>query len=106
MSASRAWILTSRVRQYFYYFLSALGRRVAWAPLVTFLQIAQMFVGSYICIQIELAKRAHVPCAVTPMCHFTTSLMYASYLVLFCHFAWYRYGPGKRPTKREHNKDA
>lgn len=81
--------------QYFYYYLAAIGRRVSWAPLVTAMQISQMFVGAWLCLKIEIAKRSGSECHVTPTCHLTTSLMYLSYLYLFCHFAWFRFGPGR-----------
>ena len=80
---------------YFYYYLSAIGKRVSWAPFVTTIQIAQMFAGVTITLKIELTRRSGVPCAITPGCHAFTCLIYASYLYLFCRFAWYRFGPGK-----------
>lgn len=80
---------------YFYYYLSAIGKRVSWASFVTTIQIAQMFAGVTITVKIELTRRAGVPCAITPGCHAFTCLIYSSYLYLFCRFAWYRFGPGR-----------
>ena len=90
--------------QYFYYYLAAIGRRVSWAPLVTAMQISQMFVGAWLCLKIEIAKRSGSECHVTPTCHLTTSLMYLSYLYLFCHFAWFRFGPGRSKGKATRSK--
>jgi len=84
---------------YFYYFLSAIGRKPSWDYYVTTLQILQMFVGVFVT-------------GLTAFYHFTQPqecphidrdntvlalLMYFSYLVLFLQFGINRY-LRKRPA--------
>lgn len=83
---------------YFYYYLSAIGRRVSWAHLVTTMQISQMFMGMLICAKVELARWRSLPCGITPGCHFLASGIYLSYFYLFCHFAYFRF-IAPRPRK-------
>ena len=92
-----AWLtLPVSCAQYFYYFLAAVGIRVSWAPFVTTFQISQMFFGAGLCVYAEVVRLRGRNCAIEPICHLTTSLMYLSYLYLFVVFAWRRFGPKAR----------
>lgn len=76
---------------YFYYFLSAIGIRVSWAPLVTVFQISQMFVGVTVCVLIVVYQNRGDHCAVTDSNQRAGVLMYFSYFCLFVHFAYLRF---------------
>jgi elongation of very long chain fatty acids protein 6 len=89
---------------YFYYFLAARGRKnIRWAPLVTALQISQMFVGIIISLA-AVYYRYNEPqgCDVTSANLWAGLAMYASYFVLFLVFALDRYifpQPPQAPSK-------
>lgn len=77
---------------YFYYFLAAMGIRVKWAPLVTVLQISQMFVGMFICGAVYYFEGMRgLPCDVTSNNYIAGWVMYASYALLFIVFALEKY---------------
>ena len=78
--------------RYFYYFLTAIRIYPRWAPLVTVLQIAQMFVGISIYVAVYVFQVAQGRfCDVTQENFMAGILMYGSYALLFLHFAVGRY---------------
>lgn len=81
---------------YYYYFLTSLGyKKISWAPLVTTLQICQMFVGICICATIYYYQSSYSPytegCDVSPENFWACLLMYISYFMLFIWFAIEKY---------------
>lgn len=61
---------------YFYYFLSALGYRPVWAPVVTVMQISQMFVGVAMCVLVYRYSKDGGSCAVSHANYIAGLLMY------------------------------
>ena len=76
---------------YFYYGLTALRIHPPWAPLVTTLQIGQMFVGMFLCAAVWLFSAQGRDCDVSPDNYRAGLAMYASYAALFVAFAGERY---------------
>ena len=78
---------------YGYYCLQALKMLPRSFPtvLITIAQIAQMFVGTGVCISAWYFKLSEVPCHNETTNLVAGGLMYASYLYLFCDFAFGRY---------------
>jgi hypothetical protein len=76
---------------YLYYFFTAIGwqTHVAWcAPLITLVQIAQMFLGLFLSLLSMYVRYTAGPlsCAVTAQNASFALCMYLTYLVLFCVF--------------------
>jgi len=73
---------------YGYYFLSAIKAWPKWLPasVITIAQIAQMIVGTTICIMSYIYLRDDQPCAVSKGGVIAGALMYGSYLYLFADF--------------------
>lgn len=79
---------------YLYYLLCSLGYRkhiVRFAPTITFLQIAQMFVGSFICIYVFARYAWFGGCDCSPSNAKLALAMYGSYLYLFSEYYVKRY---------------
>lgn len=76
---------------YMYYFLTAIGYRPWWAPLVTIMQISQMFVGIFICAMTIFYKSSGIKCWVRWSNVYAGVVMYTSYLLLFVNFAVRRF---------------
>ncbi|EPY30396.1 fatty acid elongase [Strigomonas culicis] len=89
---------------YFYYFLTSCGltkQLRPFAPLITFLQIAQMAVGTYISIYSYSKYLFGDGCDWTPSNMKLCLLMYTSYAYLFGEFFFKRYiakPPAASPT--------
>lgn len=73
---------------YTFYGLASIGRKPAWAGIVTSLQIAQMFIGMGIVAATIIAPG----CNVDPTNAVFAGVIYTSYMVLFVLFAIKRYG--------------
>jgi len=87
---------------YGYYFLMALRIKPpipAWT--ITFAQISQMFVGTFICGVSYYYMKQDPTCEVKPVNIVPGGLMYASYLALFMHFAIKRYIFKSKNVKEE-----
>jgi len=69
------------------------------APLITLMQISQMFLGMLLLWYVSGFRETSHGCAVTPESLNYGVAMYASYLVLFVYFAVDRYCPWRK--KRE-----
>lgn len=83
---------------YTFYGLASLGRKPAWAGLVTALQIAQMFVG----MALVAATVAMLNCSVDHTNAVFAGIIYTSYMVLFVLFAVKRYAlSGSNKPKAE-----
>jgi len=86
---------------YGYYCMAALGMRPKWLPpyMITIAQIAQMFVGTAVCIASYIYLNNNPNCSVNSENIFYGSIMYASYFALFLEFAIKRFilksGKGK-----------
>jgi elongation of very long chain fatty acids protein 6 len=77
---------------YGYYFLMALRIKPpipAWT--ITIAQISQMFVGTFICTMSWYYKKTIPGCNVSTDNVIAGAVMYASYLILFVHFALQRF---------------
>lgn len=72
---------------YFYYFLSALGYRPVWAPVVTVMQISQMFVGVAMCVLVYRYSKDGGSCAVSHANYIAGLLMYVVRDMRYRH-AW------------------
>lgn len=100
---------TVHALMYGYYCLQALNCCPKSFPtiLITLMQIAQMFVGTGVCIScwyyLLSATEGSVSCSNDLSNLIAGGLMYGSYLYLFVEFAVGRYGPGKKSKK---SKDA
>lgn len=76
---------------YFYYFLTSLGYRPRWAIWITRIQIAQMFVGTFLCLSNWYFIINKIPCNGNSRELVWGTLMYLSYLILFLQFSLKRY---------------
>jgi len=85
---------------YAFYAFDAAGARPAWGPLVTALQLAQMFLGMAVTGVALAAKAAGRPCDTTPANLAAAGAMYAAYAALFARFARDRYCAGGRDAKK------
>lgn len=84
---------------YSYYTLRALQiQPPKWTSIaITSMQIAQMIIGCLVFVYVYYAKYAGLACQSTDFNALSGSLMYLSYLVLFCHFFYNSYlKPGRR----------
>lgn len=78
-----------------YYMLAAQGKRPSWAPLVTTLQIVQMFVGMAVVAATAYIKWGTADsCAIEDSNLMAGAAMYSSYAFLFVQFAVRRYCMG------------
>lgn len=81
------------VIMYLYYALLASGftsvRRIS--PMVTFIQIVQMFIGCAIVGYVWSAYLSETACDVTLAALCIAAIMYSSYLIMFCRFFYYSY---------------
>lgn len=85
---------------YGYYCLSALDLRPKWFPpaLITLAQMAQMFVGTFVCAAGWYYRNLGRPCANDYSNLIFGAIMYATYLYLFADFAVRKYilkGPAR-----------
>lgn len=73
---------------YGYYFLMTIKRVPKWfrPEVITIAQIAQMVVGTYVCVASYIYLRSGVECAVRTENVLAGGLMYSSYLYLFTEF--------------------
>lgn len=91
---------------YLYYFFTAIGwqKYVAWcAPLITLVQIAQMFLGLCLSLLSMYVRYTSGPslCAVYPPNAGLALCMYFAYLVLFCMFFAEKYhARAPKPARR------
>lgn len=94
---------TVHAMMYGYYCLQALKvcPKSFPAHLITISQIAQMFVGTGVCISAWYFKLSGSNCNNDMQNLIAGGLMYGSYLYLFCEFAFNRFGPGAKKTKKE-----
>lgn len=95
---------TVHAMMYGYYSLSALGMMPKWFPtiLITMAQIAQMFVGTGVCISCWYYRTMGITCHNELSNLLAGAIMYGSYLYLFCEFAVKRYvfKPNKKSSKK------
>lgn len=87
---------------YFYYGCQAINCVPKNFPayLITFAQISQMFVGTFICCSGWYFREKGVPCHNDFYNLVAGALMYGSYLYLFMEFAFKRYLGGSKPAKK------
>jgi elongation of very long chain fatty acids protein 6 len=92
---------------YFYYFLQAIKALPTWFPaiIITYMQIGQMFVGTFIVASSWYFKFfgggrfKPQECNVQITDLITGGIIYASYLILFIQFAFTRFG--KKSSKKD-----
>lgn len=94
---------TVHAMMYGYYCLQALKLCPKSFPahLITISQIAQMFVGTFVCLSSWYFKLSGVTCSNDMTNLIAGALMYGSYLFLFCQFALSRYGSKKSSTTKK-----
>lgn len=94
---------TVHAMMYGYYCLQALKvcPKSFPAHLITISQIAQMFVGTGVCISAWYFKLSGSSCHNDMQNLIAGGIMYGSYLYLFCEFAFKRFGPGAKKAKKE-----
>lgn len=66
-------------------------KKIWWAPIVTTLQISQMFVGMFICGAVYFFESHGRTCDIVPENYWSGFVMYASYAWLFIVFAFGKY---------------
>jgi len=93
---------TVHAMMYGYYCLQALKvcPKSFPAHLITIAQIAQMLVGTAVCISAWYFKLSGRECFNDMQNLVAGGIMYGSYLYLFCEFAFKRYGPSAKKGKK------
>jgi len=86
---------------YTYYFLMAIGKKPKWfnPMVITMAQILQMVVGTVVS-GCAFHAMTYPGCWAKFENNAVTVVMYISYLILFLHFFFQRYGITAKPTKK------